>query len=117
MPASWYQPMGVDAPDGDVDDKGEKASFKKGAEDRPRYPLLVRTHRAPGEGRSISEEAIARRLSGGMVGRRNRGVESLAATRYVIANSVLGQEAPKVHTSAPLQLTETEIAKRILFGR
>jgi hypothetical protein len=41
-------------------------------------------------------------LSGGMVGRRNRGVESLAATRYVIANSVLGQEAPEVHTSAPL---------------
>src|ERR1700693_4259690 len=30
LPASWYQPMGVDAPHGDVDDKGEKASFKKG---------------------------------------------------------------------------------------
>ena len=104
MPASWYQPMGVDAPNGDVDDKGEKAGFKKGAEDSPRYPLLVRTHRAPGEGRSISEEAIARRLSGGMVGRRDRGVESLASTRCVIANSVLGQEAPEVHTSAPLQL-------------
>ena len=104
MPASWYQPMGVDAPNGDVDDKGEKAGFKKGAEDSPRYPLLVRTHRAPGEGRSISEEAIARRLSGGMVGRRDRGVESLASTRCVIANSVLGQEAPEVHTSAPLHL-------------
>ena len=104
MPASWYQPMGVDAPNGDVDDKGEKAGFKKGAEDRPRYPLLSRSHRALGEGRSISEEAIARRLSGGMVGRRDRGVESLASTRYVIANSVLGQEAPEVHTSAPLHL-------------
>ena len=104
MPASWYQPMGVDAPYGDVDDKGEKASFKKGVEDRPRYPLLSRPHRASGEGQSISEEVIAWRLSGGMVGRRNRGVESLAATRYVIANSVLGQEAPEVHTSAPLQL-------------
>src|SRR5262249_8487959 len=102
VPASWYQPMGVDAPHGDVDDKGEKVSFKKGAEDRPRYPLLFRSHRPPGEGRSISEEAIARRLSGGVVGRRDRGVESLASTRCVIANSVLGQGAPEVHTSAPL---------------
>ena len=54
--------MGVDAPNGDVDDYGEKAGFEKGAEDNPRYPLLVRTHQAPREGRSISEEAIARRL-------------------------------------------------------
>jgi hypothetical protein len=83
--------MGVDAPHGDVDDKGEKASFKKGAEDSPRYSLLFRSHRPPGEGRSISEEAIARRLSGRVVGRRNRGMESLASTRCVIANSVLAR--------------------------
>jgi len=101
MPASWYQPMGVDAPNGDVDDKGEKASFKKGAEDRPRNPLLSRSHRPPGEGQPISEEDIARRLSSGVVGGRDRGVESLTSTRCVIANSVLGQGAPEVHTSAP----------------
>ena len=77
---------------GEVDDKGEKVSFKKGAEDGPRNSLLFRSHRAPGEGRSISEEAIARRLSGGVVGRRDRGVESLASTRCVIANSVFGAE-------------------------
>jgi hypothetical protein len=71
LPASWYQPMGVDAPHGHVDDKGEKASFKKGAEDSPRNSLLFRSHRAPGEGRSVPEEVIARRLSGRLVGRRN----------------------------------------------
>ena len=109
MPASWYQPMGVDAPYGDVDDKGEKASFKKGAENRPRYSLLVRAHRASGEGQSISEEVIARRLSGGVVGRRDQGVESLAPTRCVIANSVLGQRASEVHTPVPFLLRTFEL--------
>jgi hypothetical protein len=41
-------------------------------------------------------------LSGGVVGRRGRGVESLASTRCVIATPFLGQGAPEVHTSAPL---------------
>ena len=38
--------MGVDAPNGDVDDTGEKASFEKGVEVRPRHSLLVRPYRA-----------------------------------------------------------------------
>jgi hypothetical protein len=100
--------MGVDAPHGDVDDKGEKASFEKGAESRPRNSLLSRSHRTPGEGRSISEEAIARRLSGRVVGRRNRGVESHASTRCVIANSVLGQRASEVHTPTPFPFLTTQ---------
>jgi len=39
--------MGVDAPNGEVDDTGEKASIEKGVEDGPRYSLFVRAHRAP----------------------------------------------------------------------
>ena len=45
--------MGVDAPNGDVDDTGEKASFQKGVEDYPRHSLLVRAHRAPRKGWAI----------------------------------------------------------------
>ena len=32
---------------GDVDDQREKASFEKGAEERARNPLLLRTHSSP----------------------------------------------------------------------
>ena len=45
--------MGVDAPNGDVDDTGEKASFEKGVEDHPRHSLLVRAYCAPRKGRAI----------------------------------------------------------------
>jgi hypothetical protein len=97
--------MGVDAPSWRFDDKGEKAGFEKGAEERPRYPLLVRTHRAPREGRPISEQAIAWRLSRRVVGRRDRGVENLASTRCVIAVSVLGQGRRRCTLRRPLHFS------------
>jgi hypothetical protein len=90
---------------GVVDDKGEKASYEKGAEDHPRHSLLSSTHCAARKGRTFPEKAEARRLSGRVVGGRDRGVEGLASTRCVIAVSVLGQGAPEVHTSAPLHFS------------
>ena len=59
--------MGVDAPHGDVDATGEKASIEKGVEDDPRNPLLVRAHRAARKGRTISQADNTRRLQGRVV--------------------------------------------------
>lgn len=59
--------MGVDAPDGDVDDLGEKAGIKKGAEDHPRHSLYAHAHRAARKGRAIPKAGNSRRLSGRVV--------------------------------------------------
>lgn len=58
-----------------VDATGQKTGIEEGAEDRPRHPLFLRAHCAPGESRPIPQADTAGRLQGRMVGGRGRRLE------------------------------------------
>ena len=83
-----------------VDATGQKTGIEEGAEDRPRHPLFLRAHRAPGESRPFPQADTAGRLPGRMVRGRGGGLEGFTPPSSISDRSLRGAKPRRSNAGA-----------------